>query len=182
MRCVYRGWKFRVHGNCVDLPSEPEDSDFRGKLQIEAYPTREWGGVIWAYFGRAVSTCCACRCRSWSGGLVEAAPAPRVEFSRAQLPAGAGGDIDTAHVSYLHSTRKPRPQNQGVVRPVGRIDKAPKLMVLDHETRASPMADGAQCPTQRRLLLARHAVPVADVRVHPGVLLAQDRHVHRAGR
>src|SRR5689334_23366864 len=51
LRCVYHGWKFDVHGNCVDLPSEPEDSDFRTRVQLEAYPTREWGGVIWAYLG-----------------------------------------------------------------------------------------------------------------------------------
>jgi len=23
LRCVYHGWKFDVHGNCVDMPSEP---------------------------------------------------------------------------------------------------------------------------------------------------------------
>ena len=70
------------------------------------------------------------------------------------------GDIDTAHVSYLHSTKKPQPQNQGVVRPVGRIDKAPKLMVLNHDA-GLRVWRAAHRARQRRLLLARHAVPVA---------------------
>src|SRR5947209_18175762 len=51
LRCVYHGWKFDVNGNCVDMPSEPQDSDFREKVSLQAYPTREWGGVIWAYMG-----------------------------------------------------------------------------------------------------------------------------------
>src|SRR6266480_2113232 len=51
LRCVYHGWKFDTSGQCVDMPSEPAGSDFREKVQIEAYPTREWGGVIWVYLG-----------------------------------------------------------------------------------------------------------------------------------
>ena len=51
LRCVYHGWKFDVTGACMDLPSEPQDSDFKDKVRVDAYPTREWGGVIWAYMG-----------------------------------------------------------------------------------------------------------------------------------
>src|SRR6266581_4421899 len=51
LRCAYHGWKFDTSGQCLDIPSEPADSDFRQKVQIDAYPTREWGGVIWVYMG-----------------------------------------------------------------------------------------------------------------------------------
>src|SRR5713226_5197535 len=51
LRCVYHGWKFDVTGQFVDMPSEPADSDFKDKVQLVAYPTREWGGVIWVYMG-----------------------------------------------------------------------------------------------------------------------------------
>src|SRR3954471_10556054 len=51
LRCVYHGWKFDVHGNCVDMPSEPAESNFRNKVRARNYPVRERGGVIWAYFG-----------------------------------------------------------------------------------------------------------------------------------
>jgi Rieske [2Fe-2S] domain len=51
LRCVYHGWKFDTSGQCADMPSEPADSDFRDKVQIDTFPVREWGGVIRAYFG-----------------------------------------------------------------------------------------------------------------------------------
>ena len=51
IRCVYHGWKFDVEGNCVDLPSEPWDKDFKRKIKITAYPCIERGSLVWAYMG-----------------------------------------------------------------------------------------------------------------------------------
>ena len=51
LRCVYHGWKFDVEGQCVDMPSEPADSNFKDKMQITAYPTREAGGMVWTSLG-----------------------------------------------------------------------------------------------------------------------------------
>ena len=51
LRCVYHGWKFDVDGNCVDMPNEPAESDFKEKVKATAYPDRERGGVVWAYMG-----------------------------------------------------------------------------------------------------------------------------------
>src|SRR5919106_5962637 len=51
LRCVYHGWKFDVHGTCVDMPSEPAESNFKNKVRTVAYPTHERGGIIWAYMG-----------------------------------------------------------------------------------------------------------------------------------
>jgi phthalate 4,5-dioxygenase oxygenase subunit len=51
LRCVYHGWKFDVTGRCVDMPSEPPDSNFKEKVRATAYPCEERGGVIWAYLG-----------------------------------------------------------------------------------------------------------------------------------
>src|ERR1700679_447976 len=55
LRCVYHGWKFDGTGACVDMPSEPPDSLFKTKVQIESYPTHEAGGFVWAYLGPADS-------------------------------------------------------------------------------------------------------------------------------
>src|SRR5215211_6156404 len=41
LRCIYHGWKFDVAGRCLDMPSEPADSDFKRKVRAKAYPTRE---------------------------------------------------------------------------------------------------------------------------------------------
>src|SRR5437868_4187838 len=51
LRCAYHGWKVATDGTCMDLPSEPGDSDSKDKVRLEAYPTREWGGGIWVYMG-----------------------------------------------------------------------------------------------------------------------------------
>ena len=51
IRCAYHGWKFDVTGACVDMPSEPEESSFKSKVQLVSYPCVEKGGLIWAYLG-----------------------------------------------------------------------------------------------------------------------------------
>ena len=51
LRCVYHGWKFDVDGNCIDMPNEPAESDFRTRVKAVAYPTQERGGLVWAYMG-----------------------------------------------------------------------------------------------------------------------------------
>ncbi len=51
LRCVYHGWKFDVDGTCVDMPTEPAESDFKHKVNAFAYPTLEPGGIVCAYLG-----------------------------------------------------------------------------------------------------------------------------------
>jgi len=51
IRCSYHGWKFDVHGSCIEMPSEPDESNFKDKVRITAYPMLERGGVLWAYMG-----------------------------------------------------------------------------------------------------------------------------------
>ena len=53
LRCVYHGWKFNTSGDCVDMPSEPAESNFKTKVHAKAYPTLEKGGIIWTYMGPA---------------------------------------------------------------------------------------------------------------------------------
>src|SRR6202011_2547896 len=51
LRCVYHGWKFDTDGKCIDMPSEPPESDFKERISVKSYPTYELGGVIWIYMG-----------------------------------------------------------------------------------------------------------------------------------
>src|SRR6058998_836180 len=44
LRCVYHGWKFDTAGNCMDMPSEPAESNFKTKVHALSYPCRERGG------------------------------------------------------------------------------------------------------------------------------------------
>src|SRR6059036_620518 len=51
LRCVYHGWKYDVTGQCIDMPSEPAESNFKTKIRATAYPTQERGGLVWMYMG-----------------------------------------------------------------------------------------------------------------------------------
>src|SRR5947207_2748130 len=51
LRCVYHGWKFDVTGECIDMPSEPAESNFKSKVHARAYQARDVNRVIWVYMG-----------------------------------------------------------------------------------------------------------------------------------
>ena len=51
VRCPYHGWKYDVFGQCLDVPSEPEESGYCEKIKLKAYPCVERGGIVWAYTG-----------------------------------------------------------------------------------------------------------------------------------
>jgi len=48
IRCSYHGWKYDIHGQCVELPSVPQVAS---KVRITAYPCVEQGDVVWTYMG-----------------------------------------------------------------------------------------------------------------------------------
>ena len=51
LRCPYHGWKYDVTGQCIDVPSEPEESCFSKKIKLTSYPLVERGGILWTYMG-----------------------------------------------------------------------------------------------------------------------------------
>jgi 5,5'-dehydrodivanillate O-demethylase len=51
LRCPYHGWRFDQAGQCNDMPAEPEDSTFKHRIKVPAYPVEEMGGLVWAYMG-----------------------------------------------------------------------------------------------------------------------------------
>src|SRR5438876_9105004 len=51
LRCAYHGWKYDVTGQCIDVPSEPEQSGFARKITLRSYPLVERGGILWTYMG-----------------------------------------------------------------------------------------------------------------------------------
>jgi phthalate 4,5-dioxygenase len=101
IRCAYHGWKYDTTGQCVEVPSEPENSNFSRKVKLTAYPLVKVGDILWTYMG---------------------APEHRPElpeFEFARVPAeqtytskrwqesnwlqALEGGIDSSHVSWLHS-------------------------------------------------------------------------------
>jgi nitrite reductase/ring-hydroxylating ferredoxin subunit len=101
LRCVYHGWKFDVHGNCVDAPSEPPESQFRFRVGAVSYPTLEAGGIVWTYMG-PIDRMPAPPDYEWLR-----APATHRGVSQANEPCNylqaIEGGIDTAHSSFAHN-------------------------------------------------------------------------------
>ena len=100
IRCVYHGWKFDVNGDCVDMPSEPAESNFKDKVKIKAYPTHERNGVIWAYMGPRETPPAL---PELEGNMHEACFIT-VLFRNNNWMQGIEGEIDTSASSYTACT------------------------------------------------------------------------------
>src|SRR5262249_22706432 len=100
LRCPYHGWKYDVTGQCIEVPSEPVESDFCKKIRVGECECGGGGVVMWVY----------------RGPTDQKPPLPNFEWAtvpsrhrfvskRVQesnwLQALEGG-IDSVHVSFLH--------------------------------------------------------------------------------
>jgi nitrite reductase/ring-hydroxylating ferredoxin subunit len=102
LRCCYHGWKFDADGNCLEMPNEPADSNFKKKVAITSYRSAEAGGLIWIYMGSDQET-----------------PPPLPQFEWTTLPQtqvrhthklvyecnwmqSLEGELDSTHVYFLH--------------------------------------------------------------------------------
>jgi phthalate 4,5-dioxygenase len=98
LRCVYHGWKFDISGACVDMPSEPAESNFKNKVRAGAYPCRERGGLVWVYMGS----------RNTPPALpdIEANMLPgataRAGMIECNWLQAMENNMDTAHAGFLH--------------------------------------------------------------------------------
>jgi phthalate 4,5-dioxygenase len=130
IRCAYHGWKFDVDGNCVDMPSESADSNYKEKVRLKAYPARELGGVVWAYMGPSELMGQPPRFE-WMDLPADQQYASRwvQDCNYAQC---VEGEIDSAHVSFLHSlVNKTTAQKTALTGAYFAGDRAPKWKVLD---------------------------------------------------
>jgi phthalate 4,5-dioxygenase len=100
LRCPYHGWKYDVTGQCIEVPSEPEESGFCQRVKLKSYPLVERGGVLWTYMGEPQMQP---PLPEWEFATVPARH--RYVSKRTQesnwLQALEGG-IDSSHVSFLH--------------------------------------------------------------------------------
>lgn len=112
LRCIYHGWKFRVDGVTVAVPTQAKnEAEFCKHVPLKHYPVRECGGVVWVWLGEGDT------------------PPPFTQFVFADLPAGhtvafrqkvkanwlqgVETTMDSAHLGVLH---------QSAMRGMGDID------------------------------------------------------------
>jgi phenylpropionate dioxygenase-like ring-hydroxylating dioxygenase large terminal subunit len=132
LRCVYHGWKYSCEGHCVDMPSEPEESNFKSKVHATAYPCVERNDVIWTYMGP----------RQTPPPLPDIEPnmLPQGEYAVQKVLRecnwfqGLEGDIDTGHLGFLHlGAVRPEQTKPGTFDYYNVTDRAPKYEVVDTE-------------------------------------------------
>jgi phthalate 4,5-dioxygenase len=139
IRCVYHGWKYDVEGRCVEMPNMPAGSAYHGKIAIKAYPTREFGDLVWAYLGPRERM--PERLPELEFAMVP--PSHRYVTKRLQECNWAHsleGALDTAHFSFLHM---PAPGAKANTNPDAaaderrlrwlRNDPMPQFEVSEHE-------------------------------------------------
>jgi phenylpropionate dioxygenase-like ring-hydroxylating dioxygenase large terminal subunit len=51
LRCCYHGWLYDTQGQCLEMPCETEEFRTRMDLWQPAYPTTEYGGLVFVYMG-----------------------------------------------------------------------------------------------------------------------------------
>jgi phthalate 4,5-dioxygenase len=128
IRCVYHGWKFDVSGQCVDMPSEPAESNFKAKIRATSYKCGVQGGVVFAYMGPDQDTAPGLPQLEWAmlpetHVLHEYKAVANCNYMQA-----LEGDVDSAHISFLHSRLK---KDDATVRESFPGDRSPRLEVMD---------------------------------------------------
>ena len=134
IRCAYHGWKFDVHGACVDMPSEPSESNFRAKVSLKAYVARERNGIIWIYMGPSQDTPPDLPALEWN--LVpEGQRYLSKRVAQNNFMQALEGEIDSSHSGFLHSrfndpyAGSGSPMQQGMVYKMR--DKHPRFQTVD---------------------------------------------------
>jgi nitrite reductase/ring-hydroxylating ferredoxin subunit len=139
LRCIYHGWKYDVEGRCIEMPNVPAGAAYHGKVSIKAYPTREFGEMVWAYLGPRERA--PAELPQLEVGILPAAQ--RYVSKRLQMCNWAQsmeGALDTAHFSFLHM---PAPSVGAYVNPataadVNRLrwlrdDPMPQFTIIEHD-------------------------------------------------
>ncbi len=153
LRCPYHGWKYDVTGQCIDVPSEPEESGYCKKIKLKSYPCVELGDVIWTYMGPpelkpplpgfrmgAGAASASLRVEAHAGMQLSAGDGRRHRFRARVVPAPARpASSDSLHVSRgAELTARPTSRFEvietdgGMVIGVRRPARARPALLADH--------------------------------------------------
>jgi phenylpropionate dioxygenase-like ring-hydroxylating dioxygenase large terminal subunit len=106
LRCLYHGWLYDIDGRCLEQPAEPPESRYKDEIRHLAYPLIERAGLIFAYMGKGEPPMLP------SYECFTATPEHRYlqkTYMECNYLQALEGDIDPAHLSYLHRFWQRRP-------------------------------------------------------------------------
>ena len=141
IRCVFHGWKFDMEGRAVELPNVPPASNYQRTIRLTAYPTREYGDVVWAYLGPRVDGEALPEVPALEFGAVP--PSHRYVTKKLQecnWAQSIEGALDTSHFSFLHMPAPGVASNENPDAPADekrlrwiRNDPMPAFSLLEHD-------------------------------------------------
>jgi phthalate 4,5-dioxygenase oxygenase subunit len=121
LRCLYHGWLYDIGGRCLEQPAEPLHSRYKDEIRHPAYPLIERAGLIFAYMGKGEPPLLP------NYEVLNATPEHRYlqkTFMACNYLQALEGDIDPAHLSFLHRSLRRRPLGSRNPRAVPGGDKA----------------------------------------------------------
>ena len=107
LRCSYHGWKYDVTGKCLETPTEPPErrEKFRANIRARAYPCHEVNKMVWVYMGSRETP------PPFPKFEVNTLPdefvsEPQIMMEEANWMQNMEGDIDSAHLDWVHRRLK----------------------------------------------------------------------------
>lgn len=103
IRCVYHGWKISSDGHVLETPPEEPNSKRAQTAKVKSYPTKEFGGLVWAYMGDGDAP----NPPAWPFREV---PDAHVKCYKIRQPnnwvRSLDAEMDAGHAGYLHYTEE----------------------------------------------------------------------------
>jgi phthalate 4,5-dioxygenase len=129
LRCIFHGWKFDVSGKAVDIPTEPEENRaaFAERVPLKHYPAREAGGMVWIYMGKRKTPP---KFYDFEFHFPPAEALLRCAIVNGNWLQGLEGQLDSAHLNFLHSSSVPRSPSGGTGLMV-QHDAAPRFEFIE---------------------------------------------------
>ena len=144
IRCVFHGWKFDMEGRPVELPNVPPGSRYHETIRLTAYPTREYGGVVWGYLGprdgdRDDASLPEVPALDF-GAVPESHRYVTKKLQECNWAQSIEGALDTSHFSFLHMPAPGIASNDNPDAPADekrlrwiRDDPLPAFSLLEHD-------------------------------------------------
>jgi len=146
LRCIFHGWKIDVSGKVVDVPTEPIErrEAFAASVPVTSYPAQEAGGMVWIYMGKRSSPP---KLYNFEFHCPPAESLLRCAIVHGNWLQGFEGQLDSAHLNFLHSSSVPGRPNVSTGSLV-QVDSSPRFEFIDkpygfREAAIRTMSDGS---------------------------------------
>ena len=126
IRCCYHGRLFDIDGTILEIPGDPAEDRLKGDTSQGAYPTHEFGGIVFAYMGPPDRIPAFPALDRFSVRGICHVPGERLDFGCNWLQVKENA-IDPAHTHALHVI----PQLRGAEHFADEFGEIPEIIWTD---------------------------------------------------